>query len=318
MASRDRDVRTWSSTDRPAERISISRPLRGVEVFSVRRSNRHWREAHETLTLALIHRGQPGLVAEWRNRCRSLTSGEGHIMGMEPGDVHVTERVRAPGGADFDVVRFDPARVSMAARSMGYRGAFHLKAPALTDPMAFEAIDRFVKTVAEGGDELSIECAETEALTEIIGRLGEPPHAHGLALDPERDFRLRRVRAYLSDNLTHRPTLEALESVTGLCRFRLCAIFKRSYGASLGQAWNALRFREAVRRLAAGSSVKMVVAELGYGDESYFWRVFKSHYGIAPGAWCAMLDANDRTRKVRNRTALQQPAGNDRQETGQE
>jgi AraC-like DNA-binding protein len=307
MASRDRDVRTWSSTDRPAERISISRPLVGVEVFSVRRSNRHWREAHETLTLALIHRGQPGLVAEWRNRCRSLTSSEGQIMGMEPGDVHVTERVRAPGGANFDVVRFEPARVARAARSMGYRGAFHLQAPALTDPLAFEAIERFVATVAEGGDKLTLECAETEALSEIIGRLGEPPRAHGLALDPERDYRLRRVRAYLSDNLTRRPTLEALESVTGLCRFRLCAIFKRSYGVSLGKAWNALRFREAVRRLALGTSVKMVVAELGYRDESYFWRVFKSHYGIAPGAWCAMLDANDRTRPRRQNLPVLNP-----------
>jgi AraC-like DNA-binding protein len=274
-----------------------------VEVLSVRHSNRHWREAHETLTLALIHRDQPDLVARWRNRCRTLSSGPGDIMGMEPGDVHVTERVRATGGADFDVVRFAPTRVARAARSMGYRGAFHLRAPALTNAVAFEAIDRFVAAVAEGSDGLSLECAETEALTEIIGRLGEPPRAHGVALDPERDFRLRRVRAYLSANLTQRPTLEELENVTGLCRFRLCTIFKRSYGASLGQAWNALRFREAVRRLALGSSVKVVVAELGYHDESYFWRVFKSHYGIAPGAWCAMLDANDRIRPLRGGTA---------------
>jgi AraC-like DNA-binding protein len=293
MGLRNRDVRTWCPTDRPGERISISRPLSGIEVLSAQRSSRHWREAHETFTVALVHRSPAAVVAEWRNRCRSLSSGAGDIMAMEPGDVHVTSAVRARGGADFDVVRFSPQHVAQAAESLGYRGAFHLRSPAVTDPVAFDAVDRFVATLARGGDRLSLECAETEALTAIVTRLGEPAGIHGAPLDPERDFRLRRVRAYLAATLARRPTLEELEHVAGLCRFRLCAIFKRSYGTSPGQAWNALRFREAVRRLVSGRSIKLVVAELGYHDESYFWRVFKSHYGIAPGAWCAMLGDND-------------------------
>jgi tetratricopeptide (TPR) repeat protein len=34
--------------------------------------------------------------------------------------------------------------------------------------------------------------------------------------------------------------------------------------------------------------------ELGYADEPHFWRVFKKHYGVAPGGWLSLYRANDR------------------------
>ena len=53
------------------------------------------------------------------------------------------------------------------------------------------------------------------------------------------------------------------------------------------------------RAIQRGRSIQLVVAELGYLDESYLWRVFKSHYGVAPGAWREMFRANDRSRRTR-------------------
>jgi AraC family transcriptional regulator len=109
-----------------------------------------------------------------------------------------------------------------------------------------------------------------------------------------RDYRLRRVREYLRAHLGARPTLVELEAIADLGQWRLCVVFKRTYGVTIGQYWNALRLAESVRRLQRGHSIKMIVSELGYVDEPYFSRVFKAHYGVAPGAWSKLFRANDR------------------------
>ncbi len=118
-------------------------------------------------------------------------------------------------------------------------------------------------------------------------------------LDPVRDYRLRRVREYLRAHLGLRPTLAELEAVSDLGQWRLCVVFKRSYGITIGQYWNSLRLAQSVRYLQSGLSIKMIVSELGYVDEPYFSRVFKAHYGVAPGAWSRLYRANDRLIRAR-------------------
>lgn len=293
---RRNDGRFWGSTDRPGERLSVVRPQRGIEIVSVESSHRHWCEAHDGFSIALIRRDQGELVAEWRTRCRSLSTEHGGLMLIEPGDVHVTQRLRARVGvADFDVVRFSPSLVAQAARELGYRGDFHFRTPSARDPLVFEALDRFVEAVASGESALAVAGASTEALTAVIRRLGEQPSPHGVSLAAERDYRLRRVNDYLASHLERRPTLTELERVSGLSQWRLCARFNQSYGTSIGKCWNALRLRQAQRQLERGQSLSVIVAELGYRDEAYLCRVFKAHYGITPGAWRAMYRTNDRT-----------------------
>lgn len=292
---RKNDTRAWRSTDRAGERVWVGRPQPGVEILSVEGSHRHWCEAHDAFTVAVVHREQGELVAEWRTRCRSLSTERGGLMLIEPGDVHVTQRVHARrGAADFDVVRFSPTLVAQAARELGYRGDFHFRTPSAQDPLVFEALDRFVTAVASGESELAIASSGAEALTTLITRQGEQPSPHGVSLAAERDYRLRRVNDFLASHLERRPTLSELERVSGLSQWRLCARFNRSYGTSIGRCWNALRLRRAQRELEDGRSLSMIAAELGYRDEAYLCRVFKAHYGITPGAWRTMFHGNDR------------------------
>jgi len=273
--------------------MTVARPTRGLEIMSVRNSRRHWREVHKSLTLAVIHPGQI-VRAEWRTRGRSLSSLAGSVMGMEPGDLHLTDKVQLGArGADFDVVRFSPKLLKRAAAELGTPGAFHLRTPAIDDTETYACLQKLVAAVAAGDDALEIACAQAQGLHAVITRCGEAPTATGVTLDPVRDCRLRRVKDYLNDNLSSRPSLAELEQVSGLTQYRLCAVFKRAYGVTIGQYWNALRLAEAVRRLQRGVAPKLVVAELAYKDESYLWRVFRRHYGMPPGAWLALYRAND-------------------------
>lgn len=309
--SRSHDLRAWCTTDRPSERVSVSRPLRGVEVVSVEGSHRHWCEAHDTFTVALVHKNQGDLLAEWRTRGRSVSTERGGLMLIEPGDNHVTQRVTArAGAADFDVLRISPELVARAARELGAGGNFHFRSPAARDPRVSDALDHFVTSVATGQDTLTVECAATEAVTALISHLGEASPTVGAPLAAERDFRLRRVSAYLAAHLDRRPTLSELERVSSLSQWRLCARFLRSYGTTIGKYWNALRLRRAQRDLERGSSLGMIAAELGYRDEAYLCRVFKAHYGVTPGAWRTMFRSNDRTLGRRKReSALSQIVG---------
>jgi AraC-like DNA-binding protein len=293
---RRNDVRAWGSTDRPGELLSVAKAQADVEIVSVEGSHRHWCEAHDGFSVALVHREQGELVAEWRTRCRSLSTERGGLMLIEPGDVHVTQRVRARvGAANFDVVRFAPRLVAQAARELGYLGDFHFRTPSARDPLVFEALDRFVDVVARGESDLAVAAAGTEALTVLITRLGEKTSSHGVSLAAERDYRLRRVNEYLASHLERRPTLSELEQVSGLSQWRLCARYSQSYGTSIGKCWNALRLIRAQRELERGRSPKVIVAELGYRDEAYLCRIFKAHYGITPGAWREMFRTNDRS-----------------------
>lgn len=248
--------------------------------------------------VALAPWGEMFVVSQGNGLISRFTFDSSHVAipnGIEPGDAHVTQRLRLQRGvADFDIVRLSPTLVAEAARKLGFPTNFHFHTPSVTDPPTFAALRRFVRALAAGNDSLEIECACTDAVHSVLSRLGEAPRLSAHTLDPIRDYRLRRLRDHLRAHLDKRPTLTELATVAELCQWRLCVIFKRAYGISIGQYWNALRLAEAVQRLQRGTPIKMIVAALGYADEPYFWRVFKAHYGMAPGGWLSLYRANDR------------------------
>jgi hypothetical protein len=107
------DRRVWTPTDRAGERLTLARPVEDVEVLSVRDSNRYWREAHSSFTLALIHPAPTTARVEWRTRGRTFCTEGGGLMAIEPGDMHVTHRLHLQKKtASFDVLRFAPSLAS--------------------------------------------------------------------------------------------------------------------------------------------------------------------------------------------------------------
>lgn len=282
------DTRSWTETDRPGERLTLARPMPSLELMSVTGSTRLWTEVHTQICLALIRPEQPGVEALWQTRARTLRSRPGSLMLIEPGDVHATRAVSRP--SDFDVVRFLPEVFEKAREELGFSGAFHFNAPISDHPLVCQAIIEFMRAQAEGEAPFQLSARSAELVSLILAKLGE--RADSIALDPVRDYRLRRAREYLRAHLLQKPSLDDLALELKISKYRLCTIFKAAYGVSVGQYWMAARIAEASRQLLAGTPIKVVTASLGFTDEAFFTRIFRKHRGMPPAAWVRMQQRN--------------------------
>jgi AraC-like DNA-binding protein len=286
------DERSWSATDLPGEMIAIGNPMPELQIMSARGSQRNWTEVHTGVTIAAVAPEQPLVEARWKTRARSLSSTAGTLMAIEPGDVHVTHAVTAP--AAFDVVRLDPSLFDDAMRALDRPGAFHFKSPAVHNMVVQDALHALVRAHAQNADPFEVESACAELVTKVVDELSELPTASGVQLDPVRDFRLRRARDYLREHLSDKPSLDALAREVGMSKYRLCSVFKATYGVSPGQYWAARRISEACRMLLRGTSIRRVAHELGFVDEAFFTRMFRKHRGCPPGAWVSLHRANSK------------------------
>jgi AraC family transcriptional regulator len=97
---------------------------------------------------------------------------------------------------------------------------------------------------------------------------------------------LRRVLAYVDDQLGENIGLDDLARAAGVSRFHFCRAFKATTGASPGRWLSGLRIERAkkllISRLAPMSEIAWSV---GFESQSHFGMVFQSHTGMTPSAW---------------------------------
>lgn len=95
---------------------------------------------------------------------------------------------------------------------------------------------------------------------------------------------LEEVRQYIDNHFAEAVTLEALARAFFVSKEYLSKVFKLEYGRNVTDYVLHLRMEKAKQWLAEeGIPIKSVAEMSGYEDVAYFYRVFKKHYGIAPG-----------------------------------
>jgi AraC-like DNA-binding protein len=94
-------------------------------------------------------------------------------------------------------------------------------------------------------------------------------------------IRSRIERACVAPDFTLHPILEE-ERLTASA---LSNLFKNAYGETITDFVGRTRIDKAKELLAAGSSVKEVVARVGYQDATSFIRKFKGSTGLTPKEW---------------------------------
>jgi AraC-like DNA-binding protein len=293
-ANGERDRRSWVPTDRPGESVAFSKPLPTVSLLSARGSDRCWAEYHYEYRLCLI-RGPAQIAVDYRAR-GSHTACAGQLMAFEPGDHHVTTRVRG-GRAPFDVIGFAPAELQQVARACDLRGPFHFKDACLSSEQVACALERVVTRVAAGAEQLEIECLVAGLLQLTVERCAELPPPLRRA-DPVRHSGLRAAREALSQ-AQREPRLDELAEIAGLSRFAFAHAFKQSVGVSPYAYFQLRRAGEARRLIERGQPLSEVVEALGFSDVPHLTRTLKKRLGVPPARW--------RDGLARNQLRLAQP-----------
>ncbi|MGN7764422.1 response regulator transcription factor [Paenibacillus sp. 22594] len=95
---------------------------------------------------------------------------------------------------------------------------------------------------------------------------------------------LEEVRQYIDGHFAEAVTLEGLARAFFVSKEYLSKVFKLEYGCNVTDYILGLRMDKAREWLADENIPIKTVAELaGYEDVGYFYRVFKKHFGVAPG-----------------------------------
>jgi len=105
------------------------------------------------------------------------------------------------------------------------------------------------------------------------------------------DARLARTQAavaYVQDNLARPITLAAAAASCHMCKSEFSRTFKREHAETFFEFVLRTRVRRAAELLAEGNvAVKQVAYAVGFNDVSYFGRVFRRHFGVAPSQYGA-------------------------------
>jgi AraC-like DNA-binding protein len=104
-----------------------------------------------------------------------------------------------------------------------------------------------------------------------------------LVRQQERATRLRPVFDYVSENFAENLTLKQGATLAGLSQPQFIKLFKRVAGMTFVSYVTHIRLSHAFRLLKESSlTIAEVAAQVGFSDQSYFDRRFKSAFGQVP------------------------------------
>lgn len=116
--------------------------------------------------------------------------------------------------------------------------------------------------------------------------------SRGQTDDPEKLRRLREILTFLHEHYADKITLEDIAAHVGLCKSECCRFFKRQMGTPLFDYLLDYRIGRSLRSLKSGSSVAQAAEASGFGDPSYYAKVFRAHTGRSPSQYRKEAAAN--------------------------
>jgi AraC-like DNA-binding protein len=268
--------------------FALSPALPGVELMSGRHSERLWKIWHETYTLCLIYKVGDGRGHEqthWRYRGRQHQVAAGHVMLMEPGEVHITERIDG-GYVDFDVFMIEAGRVEQVALELGLCTPIHIGVPSSHDPALCQSV-RDLARAMPAGDAFELQHQLSKVLLHLLRASAEGVRRPASTLTK---VQVRRAREYIVDRYAARFSLDDLASACGASKSSICHSLPQQLGVTPGGLHSLVRARRAKDLLALGRSPKEVAALAGFADQAQLTRHLKSLWGITPARYARMLD----------------------------
>ncbi|MFB9327876.1 response regulator [Paenibacillus aurantiacus] len=149
-----------------------------------------------------------------------------------------------------------------------------LKESMNANSLPVEAIEQLGKGVAAG--ETTLGFMEEQYLTALEQLIATRKFKNKLNVE--------EIKTYIERHFAENVTLDQLAKAFFVSKEYLSKVFKQEYGRNLTDYILHLRMEKAKDWLLDEQlSIKAVAEMAGYEDVTYFYRVFKKHYGVAPG-----------------------------------
>lgn len=144
------------------------------------------------------------------------------------------------------------------------------------------------------GHRVAVEAAR--ALLLDMPRPSQSGHAILPLSKPHGDAQVRAAEDHLSANFRRNVPTDELAERVGMSRRNLVRRFKAATGSRPGAYIQMLRVAAARSMLEAGAgSIEQVSLSVGYGDVTFFRRVFKRYCGMTPAAYRDRFGLRTRT-----------------------
>ena len=265
-------------------RMAPSEP--GMERIEARFAGRAYaRHRHDSYALGITLDG----VQSFDYRGSRADSLAGDVIVLHPDEPH-DGRAGRLGGFRYRMLYLDPAEL---ARALGPEGGAlpFLGAGVQQDPRLKAALGPALADLARPLAPLE----RVQAVQDIAEALS--------ALDPSRPKRppeglseraVAEARAYLEAHWRENVTAEEIEAVSGLDRHRLARQFRRRLGTSPHRYLVQRRLSRLRRKIAQGAALADAAVDCGFADQAHMTRHFKATYGLSPGRWRRLLQAERR------------------------
>jgi AraC-like DNA-binding protein len=120
----------------------------------------------------------------------------------------------------------------------------------------------------------AIQLALTAAGTGVV-----PSRSHGAGPVARKVIALIRQRYHES------LSLDGIAVHCAVSKYHLCRLFREATGLTIGGYLSQVRIDRACTFLSAGANVTQACNESGFGNLSYFSKIFRAHTGKSPGVW---------------------------------
>lgn len=260
------------------ERVRWWRPpaLPGVEILEAENCAHHWKVFHHTYSICQIW-DIPGQndFTKWRYRKQEVVSRRGDLMLMEPGEIHVTERLGGPG--TFWVLLMDPEAFADLVKREFLPGMPRLKFATTHQPEFCAAMAALYAALTHSTSQLEKEERFAEVKRLLVEKASERPENRWEECDIGA---LGRAKEYVRAHFLREIRLDELAKAACVHPCHLARLFRKHFGMRPKEYQAVLRVEEVKKQLVSGRHLSSV--EAGFCSSSHLIRVFQTLTRVSP------------------------------------
>ncbi|WP_432734911.1 helix-turn-helix domain-containing protein [Maridesulfovibrio sp. FT414] len=220
--------------------------------------------------------------------CRQPGSGSsfvsrGEIALFNPGLVHSGVIKDSETRITYRVFSFENPLIEKALRDLAEKDRLpEFNSVVIKDNLTTATLTQLNVVASGRASRLALDTALARAAAALLTRHCDTTSKVPRTAEPAA---VKRVREYLSENLSDNVSLEELSAIAGLSRYHLLRVFREATGLPPHSYHLQLRIEHAKKLLRSGLPFAQTALQSGFSDQSHFSNTFRKYTGATPSQY---------------------------------